>query len=153
MPYVYFPVDRAIQEHDKIIAISGGGTGIINKGLLESALIFIQDDNYYPEFHDKLTHLVYSVAMNHCFIDGNKRSSIALGAYFLELNGFGNIVPAFIVEMENTVLWVARGLVPKEMLLEINISLLTAGELTEEIKLKLAEVLTGINILVDENPH
>ncbi len=144
MSYLYFPPDRAVQEHDKILNISGGKAGILHQGLLVSTLAFIQDDDYYPEFVDKLTHLVYSIAMNHCFVDGNKRSSIALGAYFLELNGHGNIVPAFMVEMENVVLWVAKGLVPKEMLLEINVSLLTSGELSEEIKLKLTEALIDV---------
>ena len=147
MSYVYFPLERAVEEHDKIIAISGGKNGMLNRNLLESSLVFIQNDEYYPEFHDKLTHLVFSIAMNHCFVDGNKRSSIALGAYFLEVNGRGNIVPAFIVEMENVVLWVAKGLIPKEMLLEVSKSLLECGGLTEEIKLKLTEALTDVDAL------
>lgn len=96
MTFVYFPLQRAIQEHDNIIELSGGARGILKEELLESALTFIQHDGYYPKIEDKLTHLVYSIAMNHCFIDGNKRSSIALGAYFLEVNNYGYIVPAFI---------------------------------------------------------
>ncbi len=144
MPFVYFPPHRAVEEHDKIIKLSGGSLGILHRNLIESVLDFIQNDDYYPEFVDKLTHLVYSIAMNHCFVDGNKRSSIALGAYFLEINGRDNIVPAFILEMENVVLWVAKGLVSKEMLHEVNVSLLVNGELTEDLKLRLAELLIDI---------
>ncbi len=83
-------------------------------------------------------------------MDGNKRSSIALGAYFLEINGFSNIVPAFIVEMENVVLWVARGMVPKEMLHEVVTSLIAFGELNEDLKLRLTEILTDVD-LINEN--
>lgn len=145
MSFVYFPFDRAIQEHDNIIDISGGATGIIKPELLKSVLAFIQDDSYYPGLEDKLTHLVFSIAMNHCFMDGNKRSSIALGAYFLEVNGLSNIVPVFIVEMENVVLWVARGIVPKEMLHEVVTSLVACGELSEDLKLRLTEALTNVD--------
>lgn len=145
MAFVYFPSKRAVQEHDKIIKLSGGRLGILHPNLIESALDFIRNDNYYPEFVDKLTHLVYSLVMNHCFVDGNKRSSIALGAYFLEINGRDNIVPAFIQEMENVVLWVAKGIVLKEMLHEVNVSLLVNGELSEDLKLRLAGLLIENN--------
>lgn len=113
---VYFTLELAIKQHDKIIEISGGLEGIKDKGQLDSSLKFIEDDVYYPTFTDKLTHLVFSVAMNHCFNDGNKRSSIVLGAYFLEINGYGNLVEVFIVEMENIVLWVANKFINKDEL-------------------------------------
>lgn len=38
------------------------------------------------------------------FMDGNKRTSIVLGAYFLKINGFtSDVVDYFIIEMENIV--------------------------------------------------
>lgn len=37
--------------------------------------------------------------------DGNKRTSIGLGSYFLEINGFDLWVPKFICEMEDIVVW------------------------------------------------
>jgi hypothetical protein len=30
----------------------------------------IQNDDYYPDLQDKLTHLVFAVAKFHCFNDG-----------------------------------------------------------------------------------
>lgn len=78
----YFTRTYAIKTHDFIIDISGGAHGVNDIGLLESVLDHIQNDLYYPELEDKLTHLVFSVNKNHAFSDGNKRSSIALGAYF-----------------------------------------------------------------------
>ncbi len=79
--------------------------------------------------------------MNHAFLDGNKRSSIALAGFFLDINGYGRRVGTFIVEMENIVLWVAERKINKDFLLEIITSLLEQGEFTEEIKLKLFEIL------------
>jgi death-on-curing protein len=86
--FFYFDIHYAFEVHDWIIENSGGFPGTNNPGLLESALEHIQNDLYYPEIQDKLTHLVFSINKFHAFADGNKRSSIALGAYFLELNGY-----------------------------------------------------------------
>lgn len=41
----------------------------------------------------------------HAFIDGNKRTAIILGAYFLELNGYEHVVSNYIKEMENYIVW------------------------------------------------
>jgi death-on-curing protein len=86
---------------------------------LESALSTIQSDQYYPEFEAKLTKLVFSANKNHVFIEWNKRTSIALWAFFLEINGFDYRVGKFIVEMENIAVAVAEDLIDQEFLLEI----------------------------------
>ena len=70
MEILYFDLAHAIRVHDG----------------------HIQNDDYYPALEDKLTHLVFALAKFHCFTDGNKRSAIALGAYFLELNGYDWLV-------------------------------------------------------------
>ena len=99
MAFNYFDIGHAISTHDFIINESGGSHGVKDLGLLESVLDHIQNDFYYPEFEAKVTHLVFSVNRNHAFSDGNKRSSIALGAYFLELNDLEYCVDRFIIEM------------------------------------------------------
>ena len=98
MVFLYFTAGYAIKTHDKIIEISGGASGIKDLGNLESPLEHIQNDDYYPDFEDKITHLVFSINKNHAFTDGNKRSSIALGAFFLELNGLDIMVSKFILK-------------------------------------------------------
>jgi death on curing protein len=138
---LYFDLKYAIQIHDKIIKISGGKLGMHEIGLLESVIEHVKNDDYYPSFCDKLTHIVFSIAMNHAFADGNKRSSIALGGFFLGLNGYGKRIGTFIIEMENIVLWVAQRKIDKEFLSLIINSLIEQGEFTEEIKLKLFETL------------
>ena len=145
MELVYFPLKFAINQHDKIIDLTGGLHGIKDEEQIESSLLFIQDDQYYPEFTDKLTHLVDSIAMNHCFVDANKRSSIVLGAYFLELNNYENLVPTFILEMENIVLWVANHFINKEELRSFIHSIVTKGGFDEEDKLFLSEILIKVS--------
>lgn len=134
----YFDTSSAVREHDKIIEKSGGSPGINNLGLLESPLEHIQNDWYYPEFHHKLTHLVFSINKSHVFTDGNKRSSIALGAYFLELNGYGYLVKKFVREMENIVVWVAEGKIEKDLLCDLIESLIYEDDYNESLKLSLA---------------
>jgi death-on-curing protein len=140
--YIYFDIEHAIQTHDFIIENSGGNSGIIEIGKVESVLGHIQNDLYYPEFEDKLTHLVFSVNKFHAFSDGNKRTSIALGAYFLEVNGIEYCIDKFIIEMENIAVYVADNKIDKELLHEIICSILTEDDFNEELKLKIIEALS-----------
>jgi death-on-curing protein len=135
--YTYFDVEHAIFVHDQIIINSGGILGILNKGLLESSIEHLKNEDYYPDLEDKLTHLFFSINKNHCFQDGNKRASIALSAYFLEINNCGFIVVRFIEQMENIAVDVADNKVNKELLYEIIRSLLYEQDYSEDLKLKI----------------
>lgn len=137
----YFDTKHAIKVHDWIIDNSGGLHGYREIGLLDSALTHIQNDDYYPTFQEKLKHLVYAVNKFHPFIDGNKRSSLVLGAYFLELNGYDYCVNKFIVEMEEIVVWIAEGKIKDSLLLEIVESIINEDEFSESLKLKIFEAL------------
>ncbi len=139
--YFYFDAIHAIAVHDWIIEHSGGLAGIKDIGQIESPLEHIQNDFYYPELEDKLTHLVFSINKNHAFNDGNKRSSLALGAYFLELNGFDYLVQRFVIEMENIVVWVADNVIDKNLLQQIISSILYEDSYSEAIKLAMFEAI------------
>ena len=141
MELVYFDLKHAKETHDTIISISGGIQGVIDLGHLDSIIDQIKNDDYYPEFEDKLTHLVYSVNKGHCFNDGNKRTSIALGAFLLEVNGLDTFVNKFIIEMENIAVSIADNLISKELLREIVGSLLSQDEFDETLKLKIIGAL------------
>jgi death-on-curing protein len=140
--YIYFDIQHAIRTHDFIIENSGGNSGIIEIGKIESVLEHIQNDLYYPEFEEKLTHLVFAVNKFHAFNDGNKRTSIALGAYLLEVNGIEYCIDKFIIEMENIAVYVADNKIDKGLLQEIVSSILIEDDFNEELKLKIIDALS-----------
>lgn len=140
--YIYFDIEHAIRTHDFIIENSGGNSGIIEIGRIESVLEHIKNDLYYPEFEDKLTHLVFAVNKFHAFSDGNKRTSIALGAYLLEVNGIEYCIDKFIIEMENIAVYVADNKIDKDLLQEIISSILIEDDFNEELKLKIIDALS-----------
>jgi death-on-curing protein len=137
MQFNYFTSTYAIQVHDDIINNSGGSLGILNIGLLESTLEHLQNDLYYPEIENKVTHLFYTINKNHSFQDGNKRASIALSAYFLEINNLSFRVNRFIEEMENIAVDVADNRIDKDLLFEIVCSLTYENDFSEELKIKI----------------
>lgn len=137
LKFLYFDVAHAEQVHDWIIEISGGLPGTKDRHQLESPLAHIQNDDYYPDMIDKLSFLIYTINKNHAFHDGNKRSSIALGAYFLELNGYGYVVPRFVLEMENIAVYVADNIVDRTLLRRLVDSILYDEDYSEELKLDL----------------
>lgn len=141
MRLIYFDTAHAIEVHDLIILKSEGLLGILNIGLLESTLAHIQNDMYYPEFEDKATHLFHSINKNHSFQDGNKRASIALTAYFLEINGFDDRVSIFMEKMENIAVHVANNKIDKNLLCEIIKSVIFEADYSEELKLKIYKAL------------
>jgi death-on-curing protein len=140
---VYVNIEQAIETHHLTVQISGGGAdGILNIGYLESALEHIKNDDYYPTFEDKLTHLVFAANKFHSFQDGNKRISIALGAQFLLFNGYVFIVPRFIQEMENISYHLAAGKIDKDFLKEIITSIISEPDYSEDLKLRLLNAIS-----------
>lgn len=134
----YISFEDAKITHDKTIDHSGGGDkGVINLGQLESILVHIQNDDYYPSFVDKLTHLFFGVCAFHCYSDGNKRLAITLSAQFLLLNGYMAIAGQFFREMENISYHVAAGRINKELLHEI-MDAFMRGTYDEDEALKLS---------------
>lgn len=142
MAFIYFDFEYAVKEHDYIIEHSGGLTGAKDLGQLHATLDFVQDDNYYPELEDKVAYLFYSINKNHAFNDGNKRSSIALSAYFLEINGLNHIVSKFISQTENIAVDVADNIIDRDLLKEIIASIIYEEDFSYELKLKIIEAKT-----------
>ncbi|MDI5896972.1 type II toxin-antitoxin system death-on-curing family toxin [Flavobacterium yafengii] len=141
MELEYFTSEYAIKTHDKIIEISGGNPGIKNFGNIDSPLYHMQNDDYYPTFEEKLTHLVFSFNKNHGFNDGNKRTSIALGLFFLIVNDLDVFSNKFVMEMENIAVTVADNIIDKNLLLEIIYSIINDEDYSEELKLKIVNAL------------
>jgi len=81
----------AIAIHDRLLALHGGGTGLRDQGLLESALARPRQHHAYASRPDVIEMAALNTAgivRNHPFVDGNKRTGFVVGVLFLELNGF-----------------------------------------------------------------
>lgn len=151
MEYKYPTIDDVVGLHDKVIAESGGLSGVRDVGTLESALDHIQNDMYYPSFVDKLTHLIFSINKHHAFNDGNKRSSLSVGAYFIAENGWPDeVLDIYVEEMESVVVDVADNKLKKDSLHWIVGALLSSsyGPIEE-----LDDSLRAIEELLDELSH
>jgi death on curing protein len=137
MPFRCISLNQALEIHDKTIDVSGGGSKLtINHGQLGSVLAQIQNDDYYPEFIDKITHLFFCSNKFHCFQDGNKRIALSLSTQFLLLNGYVHCAQSFIREMENISYHVAAGKIDKPFLREI-INAVIHDNFNEDEELKL----------------
>jgi death-on-curing protein len=77
--------------HDRQIAEHGGSAGVRDEGLLESALARPQQVHSYgdpaPDLADLAAALIYGLARNHPFVDGNKRTAAVCCETLIELNG------------------------------------------------------------------
>lgn len=149
MAWVYVTVEQAIEIHGKTVGVSGGGSlGQLDIGKLDAVLQHIQNDDYYPTFDAKLTHLFFCACKFHCFEDGNKRIAITLCAQMLLLNGYLRSINAFFRESENISYHVAAGNISKELLGEWMDAVLSGNEDNEALKLKIFHAISGGNDLL-----
>ena len=143
MVICYLTLEQAVEVHRKTVEISGGGAlGHLDLGKLDSVLHHIQNDDYYPTFVDKLTHLFFSANKFHCFEDGNKRIAISLGAQFLLLNGYVFVAGRFIREMENISYHVAAGRIDKNLLRDIIDAVIHDEMENEALKLQILKAIS-----------
>lgn len=102
--------------HDDQIAAHGGAYGLLNAGMLESALA--RPQNLYAYEQADLFSLAaaygYGIAKNHAFIDGNKRTAFMVMFTFLQVNGWRLVVPE--PEVVVTMQQLADGIVTKSLL-------------------------------------
>ena len=81
----------ALVLHERLLALHGGGEGLRDGGLLDSALarprqIFAYADK--PDLIGMAAAYTAGIVGNHPFVDGNKRTGFVAGVLFLELNGY-----------------------------------------------------------------
>ena len=83
----YITLEDALYIQAEQLRLFGGATGVRDLGLIEAALLRPQT-GYYDGIIEQAAALWESLAMNHGFIDGNKRVAFACVDIFLELNGY-----------------------------------------------------------------
>ena len=83
----YITTIEALALHAIGLKKYGGSTGIRDIGALESAL-FRPQTGYYKDIIEEAAALLESLAVNHPFIDGNKRVAFAVADTFLRINRY-----------------------------------------------------------------
>lgn len=87
MPRDYLTTTDALAIHQILIRQYGGSDGVRDMGALESALHRPQT-GYYKDIIEEAAALLESLAINHPFLDGNKRMAFGVTHAFLRINGF-----------------------------------------------------------------
>lgn len=87
----FLEVYEVLLIHEDQINLYGGDLGIRSVELLESAVNMPSasfEGNYlHKTIFDKASAYIFHISQNHPFIDGNKRTALATGLVFLDLNG------------------------------------------------------------------
>ena len=88
--WIWIATDVAVAAHREQLAAHGGGYGVRDAGLLDSAMARAQNLSAYgePDAASLAAAYAYGIARNHPFIDGNKRTAAVISETFLVINGF-----------------------------------------------------------------
>lgn len=149
----YFEYEEALDIYHKMIDASEGGfEGVRDEGGIRAALDFIQNDEYYPTFTDKLTYLVFRFCSGHFFNDGNKRIALTLGAYFLHKNGYPWNACIFMRQFEAIVYHIAASHIDQDLLLRIVTAFMEGKDYDESLKIDIANAMSkGLLGITEEN--
>jgi death on curing protein len=82
----YLTLPELLAIHADQIERYGGAPGLRDPGLLEAAL-YRPQTGYYADVIEEAAALWESLAQNHPFTDGNKRTAFAAAYTFLAING------------------------------------------------------------------
>lgn len=89
--YRFLTNAHVLKIHDKQLELKGGEQGIVKAEYLDSAVnapratfggCFLHCDVF-----EMAAAYLRSLALNHAFVDGNKRTAVGIALVFLELNG------------------------------------------------------------------
>lgn len=83
----YLSLAEVLALHSRLIELFGGIHGVRDLGLLQSALVRPRS-GYYATLSLQAASMLESFALQHPFVDGNKRVSFASTAIFLRMNGY-----------------------------------------------------------------
>ena len=83
----YITFEYVLEIHDKLVEEYGGRKGILNEGLLRSALEMpkarFDEQDLHRTVFDKASAYLFHIIKNHPFVDGNKRTGYTLMRLFL----------------------------------------------------------------------
>ena len=115
-----FTRDQIILLHNAIYERYGGDHGVLNEGMLDSALQApfqtFGGEELIPDTKEKIVRLSFGLIKNHAFRDGNKRIGALVLLTLLELNGYP--VKATNAEFADIIMGVAASEKDEKDLLE-----------------------------------
>src|SRR5262245_21424284 len=115
---VYLSLEQILRLLDDLVSAFGGLAAVRDRGSLESAVarpaMTFGGEDLYPDVAAKAAALMHSLALNHPFMDGNKRIAVAAAEFFLGVNG--EMLTASDAELEKITLAAAQGEVEVEAL-------------------------------------
>jgi death-on-curing protein len=89
---LFLTLDEVLESHAEQVATYGGGDGIRDVGLLESAIAQPQamfgGQFLHADIFKMAAAYLFHLVKNHPFIDGNKRVGLEVSLLFLEKNGY-----------------------------------------------------------------
>lgn len=88
--WVWIATEVAVAAHAEQLTEHGGGDGIRDAGMLDSAMARPRNlaDYGEPDVAALAAAYAYGIARNHPFVDGNKRTAAVVSETFLLLNGY-----------------------------------------------------------------
>ena len=87
----FLSISEVIEIHENEIKVAGGLSGIRDRNSLESAVAAPQasfGNDFLMDLFEMAATYLNSIAMNHPFFDGNKRTALASLLTFLFINGY-----------------------------------------------------------------
>lgn len=113
---IFLDIHDVLEIHECVIRETGGGAGIRDRGLLESAVAQPQASfggkDLCQTLEEKAAAYCFSIVMNHPFVDGNKRTGFVAADTFLRINNY--FIKVDQSHGEETILSLASGELPKE---------------------------------------
>jgi death-on-curing protein len=88
----YLLIEEALELHAVVLGLTRGVLGVRDIGALSGSLerpkTTLGGKEMFPRIFEKAAAYIESVARNHPFLDGNKRTAYLIGAAFLHKNGY-----------------------------------------------------------------
>jgi death-on-curing protein len=119
MSPVFLTTEVVMKIHARSLAEFGGPGGVSDPGAVESAVMSAQNHYNYTggDLFDLAAVMLWHLACDHPFADGNKRTALASALVFLTINGIDLAQDEDL--LEGLTLSVARGEMKKEKVAEI----------------------------------
>ncbi|WP_277069284.1 Fic family protein [Prevotella corporis] len=150
----YISYKEALEVYRKMIDVSGGGfVGVRDESGILATLDFVQNDDYYPTFTEKLSYLVFKFCSGHYFNDGNKRIALTLGAYFLHKNNYLWQACIFMRQLEAIIYHTAASNINQELLLRIMTALMAGQDYDEELKIDIANAIDNSELGINSEDY